>query len=293
MFKRFLLALFFILPLKGHTSPSPQFKDLTILVPSCDKYSELWDPFYKILFDQWKSLNTENKDLPVIMISNHLDYPNDRIQVVKVGVESSWSQNMITALAQVKTAYVLIILEDYFLTSIDEHVLYDTMEIVMKKEKAGYVQLGMGDNRYTPKSHPHPHIKDLYLKPLNAKYRPSLQACLFDKNVLLRLLNPSENPWQFEVDGSIRSQSFQEKFYTFLDKMPLTYVNACYQGHVMTQALTFLKEKGIDFHPKNLKAQEDDYWFFFWEGTVKNTLRNIRDKVYATLGLFKKEPEKY
>ncbi|HLD95833.1 MAG TPA: hypothetical protein VI959_04265 [Alphaproteobacteria bacterium] len=282
-----MAAVFLITPLKADVprSSTPRFQDLTILVPSCDRYSELWEPFFSILFDQWKSLKGLNEDLPILLISNHLDYWDQRVETLRLGKELSWSQNMIEALKKVKTSFVLIILEDYFLTKVDEPLLYDAIEKVMKQEGAGYIQVACGDDRFTPKTHARSDIKGLYLKPQNAKYRPSLQACLFNKEVLLKLLNPTENPWQFEVVGSKRSEQFTEKFYSFLENPPLEYVNACYQGHVMGPAFEYVKKYGLTLDPKKLKKQEDDFWYFFWEGKIKNPLRNVRDAVYKTLGI--------
>ncbi len=35
------------------------FKDLSIIMPSYDKYSELWNPAFEIFFKYWSSLNNK------------------------------------------------------------------------------------------------------------------------------------------------------------------------------------------------------------------------------------------
>lgn len=64
----------------GYSSDSPRFHDLTIVVNSCDKYNSLWDGFFTLLFNQWPTLKTTNKDVPIILISNTSSYPDPRGQ---------------------------------------------------------------------------------------------------------------------------------------------------------------------------------------------------------------------
>ena len=47
----------------------------------------------------------------------------------------------------------------------------------------------------------------------NASYRASTVFSIWDKNILKKLLLKSENAWQFEIFGSIRSSTF-DGFYS-------------------------------------------------------------------------------
>jgi hypothetical protein len=49
----------------------PQFDDLSILVPSCDKYSELWQPFYAVTTQGLHYINLVNNS---VLISDDVEF---------------------------------------------------------------------------------------------------------------------------------------------------------------------------------------------------------------------------
>ena len=56
--------------------------ELTIIVPSFDKYSELWNPFFIFLFKHWPDLQGKHKNVPVILVSNFEEYKKLLSQIV-------------------------------------------------------------------------------------------------------------------------------------------------------------------------------------------------------------------
>lgn len=138
-----IFTVFLLIGFSGHTS-SPKFNDITIIVPSCDKYSCLWDPFITLLLHHWPSLNTVNKHIPIIFLSNKKPVSHGRVQNVMIPHETSWSSNMLIALDKVKTSKVLILLEDYFIIHLNEKRLFELVN-VMDKEDIGYIQISHTD----------------------------------------------------------------------------------------------------------------------------------------------------
>ena len=88
-------------------------KEISIIVSSCDKYSELWEPHFTQLFKYWPSLKKENDFIPLLLITNHKRYYDSRVINVVIGEDISWSDNMLKALEMVKTKYVVILLDDF------------------------------------------------------------------------------------------------------------------------------------------------------------------------------------
>lgn len=85
--------------------------NLTILVNSCDSYSDLWPPFFALLKKYWNTsgvriiLNTETKD-----------FSFDGLTIECVHCPNSpYGGRIIHALKQVKTKYVINMLDDFFL----------------------------------------------------------------------------------------------------------------------------------------------------------------------------------
>lgn len=59
--------------------------DKAIVVPSCDKYNDLWKPFFLFFNKYWP-----DSRLPVYLFSNTLDYKQADVAVIKTGPPSNW-----------------------------------------------------------------------------------------------------------------------------------------------------------------------------------------------------------
>lgn len=245
-------------------NPSHPLKDLTIIVPSCDKYKELWPLHFKFLFQYWSSLQTTYKDIPIILISNYESFEDPRIRNIKVGRDIAWSNNLLEALKEVKTRYVLLLLEDYIITDpVPVDRLIEVLNL-MKKDHAAYTEVflepGLWDGTM------HASAKGVMLRKsvsrykndsLEGRYRASLQACIWNVQDLKKTLRKGENAWQFESTGSNRTQYSKRPFYILTEEPVFRYSNAAYQGKIHRSFLKSLKDQGIEFEPKILPISEE------------------------------------
>ena len=62
--------------------------NLAVLVISCDAYSDLWSPFFKLYFRYW----SDNK-FDTFLLSNFKKYSDSRVGSIIVGEDKSWSNN--------------------------------------------------------------------------------------------------------------------------------------------------------------------------------------------------------
>jgi hypothetical protein len=180
------------------TAPS-----FSILVPSCDKFADLWHPFFTLLFRHWEPL-----PLPVYLISNEKTYADDRVHTLLMGEEESWSHNLLKALKLIPNSHVLLILEDFtFLSKVNTRQMAELFKAMVEK-KAGYLRLRAAP----PPDVPFSSSLGLGLLSAQASYRTSLQVAFWDKGCLQSLLVPGETPWDFEIKGSGRSRSLSVPF---------------------------------------------------------------------------------
>ena len=91
------------------------FEGLAVLVSSFDKYEPLWEPFFTFLKDSWPDLYTDQKHIPLYLLSQTKTYPDPRVQMKHNPQEKSWSHSMIKALSSMSEPYVLFLLDDYLL----------------------------------------------------------------------------------------------------------------------------------------------------------------------------------
>src|SRR4051812_34190100 len=83
---------------------------VAIVIPSCDKYEDLWVAAFEFLRRRWPACPFQ-----VFLISNHLECTSHEITTVKVGLDQGWSANLINALDFIPHDYVFLVLDDLFI----------------------------------------------------------------------------------------------------------------------------------------------------------------------------------
>lgn len=238
-----------------------------ILIPSCDKYSDIWPYFFKLFFECW-----DGKLPNIYLLSNFKDFHDPRVSTLKIGVEKSWSDNMLHALAYINESHVLVILEDFlFLTKVDLSLLTELFDF-MKSKKAGYLRLMANP---PPNTACHENANVGYISK-GQNYRTSLQMAFWNVETLKNILVSGESPWDFELKGSKRSNALQETFMSITKqaKQPIEYFpNAIVRGLWVKDAVSFLQAKGITV--SNDRKQETILQQWLRVNMLRTVLSNV------------------
>lgn len=185
-------------------------KNLSILVSSFDKYSDLWDPYFQLLFRNWPSLSSK-----VFLITNNIKFKEKKVISLFLSENNSWSKSVIEAISSVETKYILFSLEDFLLKElVNVSKIEDTIEFLIKNNAAAVY---LNKNRFN-------HLKfegneNFKLINPNTPYAVSTQAAIWDKDKLLEVLETYESAWDFEINGSIRNRKYKNKFYCINDNI--------------------------------------------------------------------------
>ena len=189
-----------------------------LIVNTCDKFEDCWDPFFKLFSIYWPNfegtiyLNTEYKnysygDLNIIAVQGSL---NNKIPKNR---SATWSQCLKWALEVVKEDIVLYMQEDYFLNmKIQNSVFNNYIKLFSISKKIDCIHLtnksALGKEIFQLNS-----LK-LYSISIHDKDRISCQAALWKKEVLNSYLKSYESGLDFEWWGSKRSVYLNHHFYT-------------------------------------------------------------------------------
>lgn len=204
-----------------------QLSKLTVLVNSCDKYKDLWYPFFELLNINWKScpyqivLNTESENY------KHENWTIAQPLRILHGGGRTWSERLISCLKQIETEYIMFLLDDFFLHSkvkqdrIAEICLWLDNE---KEKKIANFQLYPLSAEYD--------LEEKYTGFVKAKenypYLVNCQAAIWRKKALLDILKKEESPWQFEDNGSRRALKKGYEFYFLNVGEPMPEEKAIY-----------------------------------------------------------------
>lgn len=175
-------------------------EDLALIVLSCDRFASLWPLFFNRL-SKYFPQNFANIYLLTNFLSfeQHIDH---NIEVFDVGEDISWSSNLRKILDAIDEQNILIMMDDAPLAKcLDRRDLQNYYDLFQKKEM-NYLNL---------KASPLPNcnIEDAVgmLRPKTG-YRAAVVPCLWKKSILLELLRDEESAWEFEINGSNRSDDY-------------------------------------------------------------------------------------
>lgn len=193
-------------------------KEYSILINTCDKFEDCWDPFFKLFSIYWPDfrgtiyLNTEYKD-----------YSYDGLEIIALKVcekhkipksqRATWSQCLKWALEEMEDEIVLYMQEDYFLNrKINNNLFEEYLKFLTNSKSIHCVHLtnksAKGINLFKDEN------LNLYSISRIDRDRISCQAALWKKEVLKAYLRTHENGWNFEWWGSKRAAVLNHFFCT-------------------------------------------------------------------------------
>lgn len=182
--------------------------DCTLLVSSCDKYKDAWKPYFTLLKKYWPEVvNYE------IVLSTETEILDDNvglnIRYFHYNEPSSWSKRLKECLKSINTKYILFNLEDFFLQSrvSNEEILSCIGYMEENPNIAVFYFMRVLDS-YKESDYP-----NYYEATPDLKYRVNAQVGVWNRIHFIDSLDETENPWQFEIDGSARMKGSSLKFY--------------------------------------------------------------------------------
>jgi hypothetical protein len=234
-------------------SDSIEKKSCAVLVPSCDPYSDLWKPFFTLFFRFWDSC-----PYPIFLGSNKLSFDHPRVKMVFSDQGINWSNRVREQIKKTEAEYIILFLEDFFLQSKIQQEDIDYCLSFLIRENGHCIRMIRWPG---PTNHIQGNNKIGSIK-TGTPYRVSTQVAIWKKSSLLELMQRDESIWQFEIDGSKRSDRIQpDGFYcTWKDIMT-------YKHHVIEKgkwfpwdARKFKKMNiGCDFSKREIMTRREAY----------------------------------
>ncbi len=214
---------------------------VAVVISSCDRYSDLWKPFFTLLFRYWPDC-----PWPLYLQSNHQTFDDTRVTTIAVGDDSDWSTGFARFLDQVPHRYVVVLMEDYLLTKPVRTAELSALARTAGSLDAACLRLFPCPGPDRPLSD-HPGLGEIAV---GAAYRLSLQAALWDKAALAALLVPGESAWELELKGSGRADRVARPFLS-VERSPTAdyalpyFCTGVEKGRWLRPALRLCRREGI------------------------------------------------
>lgn len=215
---------------------SPAAAPVAFMVVSCDRYADLWDPFFHSLRKYWPDC-----PYPVYLVTNYKSYDAPGVTVIKVGDDQSYSDNLSAAIKEISEPWVILWLEDIFISAPVDTKRFEGIIAQACAIPVGYLKVS-------------PDLPLSYAKgqeigpiPKGVRYRSAIGLSLYKVETLKKLLIPGASAW--DLDQSTMSNELDDPFYALTSKEvrnpPITFINAVIKGKWNWPVIPFLKKEGF------------------------------------------------
>ncbi len=233
--------------------------DIALVVLSCDKYSDLWQPFALMLEKNWPTCPFKkylfSNEKPALL----KDFTN-----VLSGPDKDWTSSFLNCLAQIPETYIILFFDDVFFSKPVQAEAEQKLISIIEVHQPDYF-------RFRPYPQPTDWIdKEIGYFKNNEAYRTALYA-VWKKDVLMQILKPGESAWEFETQSVPRSTQFNKFMgtsYTFFN-----YIHGVEKGKWFRSAVQFLNKNNVypDLNYRPQMSRKED---------LLSGLRKIRGLAY-------------
>lgn len=157
--------------------------------------------------------------------------------------KQKWSDGLIQLLNAYQDEWFILLLEDYLLQRTVDHQGINTLVEYLKYPKNDdVVRFDLtadrlyGKGMHDLESYGH---YDIIACDKDAMYEMSLQAAIWNRRNLLKLLKPDMNPWEVEIQTDMTQQPYR---VLGTRQWPVRYANLMLKGEVMDYELEHIPE---------------------------------------------------
>ena len=211
-----------------------------VLVVSCDRYADLWKPFFSLFWKRWPDC-----PYPVYLGTNHAVYADPRVAMLAVGDDVNWSLGVQRMLEQLDVEHVIVFLEDFLITETVRTEAVDRLVRIARERQLGCLRLAAGLPLAFPPSCPSNDFPDLGVIAQGEVFRVSAQVAIWRTETLKKLLVPGLNAWDFETVGTQLSQYMADDFWATY-RPAIFYTQAVEKGKWKPEGLAICREAGIE-----------------------------------------------
>ena len=226
--------------LEGRVLGNPSKCGTPILVVSCDKYSDLWRPFFEIFWKRWPDC-----PYPVYLGSNFKTYQDERVTPINIGDDISWTSGVRQMLRHINAEYFILFLEDFLIKQRVNTEAVDRLVRVARERQLGCLRLSPLPPPTPLPAQPIADLPDLGVVLPGDAYRVSTQPAVWRISTLQRLLLPGFSAWEFESIGSQLSSYMPDVFWGPY-QFAIVYDHGVEKGKWKPQGLSICRQAGVE-----------------------------------------------
>lgn len=228
--------------------------NLTMIIHSCDKFSDLWDGQIKLLNKNWP-----NRNFRVIILTdeNTNNKKYDNVEIICAGKGTEITQRLEYVIDSINTKYVFVTLDDYYLIKPVDNKKIEYLLDEMEENSYDYIRLFLRP-KYRRKDKIKGKIKQ-YRIDTSRNYSVNLYAGIWTKEFIRKtLFKSTKNAWQYEVTLSRVANKENAKCIISLNK-EYEILDVVRKGKFLHKSYRYLKKNNL----YNGNRKVNSYWYEF------------------------------
>ncbi|MBN2021083.1 MAG: hypothetical protein JW749_12770 [Sedimentisphaerales bacterium] len=211
-----------------------------VLIASCDKYSDLWGPFFTLFHRFWRDC-----PLDIYFLSNKFGVDTQVVKNILVGEDVSWSDNLLKGIGRIEQEYVLLFLDDLFLYDYaDTNGFLEVLDWILEYRPA-CVRMNRYVDNFIGSQGPDKSFSSLVgVISKGLPYRVSSVLTFWRADILRDILRGGESIWEFEIYGTQRADA-RDGFYSVLRNY-FPVINGVIGGKWRSAAVKKLEWLGVE-----------------------------------------------
>lgn len=213
---------------------------LTLVIHTCDKFSDLWDTHIELLEKNWSDRNIET----LLVTDEKTEKIYKNIRILSTGSKYELSSRIKAMLPYIETEYVLVTLDDYFpIYPIKTEEIKKIID-AMDKENLDYVRLFKRPNSNKRML----GYDSLYEIDLNGKkdtyYQINMYVGIWRKSFIEKTVRDEKDAWCYEV--SLTKIARQEQLKCAMSKgKEFEILDVVRKGKLLHKANRYLKKNNL------------------------------------------------
>lgn len=232
-----------------------------VIISTCDLYSDLWDANLLLLEQNWPG-RPGSTFLVTDRPTNRV-YPN--VTLLAAGEGKEITERLAAALEQIHTDYVLLTLEDYFLTE----PIY-TEKIVkaigyMEAENIDYLRLYPATKHYLRREGAlsSDRFPGFYLRNMaEGDYKISLYPGLWRTSFMRNTVSEKMNAWQYEIALTDMARQLNARC-SISNNREFPFLDVIRKGKVLRKAHRYFQKNPIYSSDRKVMKAKDEFLIQF------------------------------
>ena len=211
---------------------------MTLLIFTCEKFSDLWDTHIHLLEKNWPDRGVETVLVTDEYHETH--YPN--VKLLAAGKNASFSARVRCACNEIQTPFVLLTLDDYFLI---EPVSTERMnQLLYAMDEFGMDYLRLYDRPKRATGECLSESLSLYKIHNEERYSVNLYSGIWRTSFLLQTAIGDKSPWSFEASLS-RAAVALKAFCAMDAQKDFIILDVVRKGKILNKANRYLKKHNL------------------------------------------------